>query len=186
MIPDSREIIRALQGAWLLARFKPEGMAWFNITADGFWRSFFAAALLAPFAVITSAIFYSEATVGLVRYVGVDVIHYVLAWSVFPVAMIFVARALKLTEQYVGFIIAYNWFTVIVQAVFFPLNLAISNAAASWSVIFVLLSAEVYFFLVLIFIARTALSIRQGLAVIVTFLNLGLSATLSLAIYSLL
>lgn len=180
MIPDTKEIIRSIQGAWLLARFKPEGMAWFNITADGFWRSFFAAVLLAPFFAVPSAIFYAEATVSLGRYVAADIAHYVLAWIVFPVAMIYVARALNLTDRYVGFIIAYNWSAVIREVVFLPLFLAVAYAGASWAIMFLWLSAGVYFVLIAIFIVRTALGTTLAVGIGITVLDFTLAIALTL------
>ena len=38
-----REVITALYGAYRLARFDPGGLGFYEVTVQGFWRSFFAA-----------------------------------------------------------------------------------------------------------------------------------------------
>ena len=48
MMPDRQEVASSLYGAWRLACLDESGMGYFNISVEGFWRSFFAAVLLAP------------------------------------------------------------------------------------------------------------------------------------------
>ena len=49
MIPTAGETLRALYGAYRLARLDAGGMAYFDSSIGGFWRSFFAAVLVVPF-----------------------------------------------------------------------------------------------------------------------------------------
>jgi len=42
------EIRAALDGSWLLLRNRPEGMAFFDQSLQGFWRSFQVVFLLIP------------------------------------------------------------------------------------------------------------------------------------------
>ena len=42
------ELANALHGAWRLARFDPGGIERFDSTAEAFWRSFWAMAIVAP------------------------------------------------------------------------------------------------------------------------------------------
>ena len=128
LIPSRAEIARSLTGAWRLLLLDPGAMRWFDISLGGFWRSFFAALLVAPLYVLRgllepAAIEVEAAGVG--HAVG-QVLAYVLAWAAFPVAMIFIARFLDLRSAYVGFIVALNWARVL-QAV---LLVAVSGAAA--------------------------------------------------------
>lgn len=48
-MPKFSEIATALYGAYRLARLDPQGMQYFDLSIGGFWRSFFAAVLMAPF-----------------------------------------------------------------------------------------------------------------------------------------
>ena len=51
-MPTRTEIGRSLYGAWRLLLLDPTGVQWFELSIAGFWRSFFAAALIAPVYVI--------------------------------------------------------------------------------------------------------------------------------------
>ena len=48
MMPDHEEVLHSLYGAYRLAFLDRSGMSHFNLSVDGFWRSFFAAVLVAP------------------------------------------------------------------------------------------------------------------------------------------
>ncbi len=48
-MPSLGEVAAALFGAWRLMRFDKGGMAWFDVSIAGFWRSFLAAEIDATF-----------------------------------------------------------------------------------------------------------------------------------------
>ena len=49
------EVVYATYGAWRLARFDCQGLQYFDNTPEAFWRSFYAAVIVAPpFAVLTA------------------------------------------------------------------------------------------------------------------------------------
>ena len=48
MIPSTTEIAYAFYGAWRLAHLDASGLKYFDTSLDGFWKSFFAAVLVAP------------------------------------------------------------------------------------------------------------------------------------------
>ena len=179
-MPDSQEIIRSIQGAFLLARFNIAGMTYFNVTVDGFWRSFFAAVLLAPVIVFTGLVFYAGSDFQAMRIVAVETGQYIAGWVVFPVVMIFVARSMNLTGRYAGYIIAYNWSSVIQVALFTPINLALSNSGPSWVLEFVWLSALAYLVIYLVFIAKTALATKLSIAISLVGLDMLLTLVIIL------
>lgn len=181
-MPDRGEILRSIQGAWQLARFDAGGMAWFNLTLEGFWRSFGAAILLAPFIAIIVVTGHtgSEASVG--RIVTVEVIKYGLTWAVFPLAMIAVARFLDLTQGYVAYIIAYNWANTIQVAIFVPLTLAAGTGLIPVGpASFLVYAAEVYVLVYLWFVARTALQTTTMVAISLVALDVVLSLIIVLS-----
>ena len=47
-IPSLRETLIGIYGAWRLARLERGAMSYFDASAEGFWKSFSAAALLLP------------------------------------------------------------------------------------------------------------------------------------------
>ncbi|MCW8971022.1 MAG: hypothetical protein OQK23_07180, partial [Rhodospirillales bacterium] len=116
------EIARAVYGAYRLARSDPAGMDYFDKTPDGFWRSFTAAFLLAPFYALLIAIDYSDldAAVDPWRYGLVQTIGYATAWVAFPFAMLALSRIIDREKQFVGYICAYNWSAIIQNTVILP------------------------------------------------------------------
>ena len=73
-------------------------MGHFNLTVDGFWRSFFAAVLAAPAYAITLARQWSliEPGVDLGWYVLIEGLTYLCLWAAFPVVAIGLTRAFGL------------------------------------------------------------------------------------------
>ena len=97
-MPDREEVLSALYGAYRLAWFDVAGMAHFNLTVDGFWRSFFAAVLVAPaYAILVGLQVASgeEAIDPGLLLLG-ESIGYILAWCAFPLVAIVLTRLLGL------------------------------------------------------------------------------------------
>lgn len=106
-----REIKRGIWGAARFASFDARGMAYFNLTIQGFWRSFLAALASLPFFLVIAVLTYRPTEP--VHYLNL-VLGYVAVWTLFPLIMVPVMKALKLDEAYVPLIVAYNWSGVIV------------------------------------------------------------------------
>jgi hypothetical protein len=114
-MPSAREVGAALYGAWRLMRFDAGGMAWFDVSITGFWRSFFAAVLVAPgFAVLLVFNLAGRGgePVGLGKAIVVWTVAYAVIWAAFPIAAILITRLLRLGGRYIPLIIAYNWANV--------------------------------------------------------------------------
>jgi len=121
VIPSIRDISNGVTGAWRLAVGDPDAFASFDMSMSGFWKSFWAIFLAAPFWLwlILSERFYrlevSQVTGTLYlmpelnTYVMVDSFAYILNWILFPVLMVFIARLLGVAGRFVPFIIARNW-----------------------------------------------------------------------------
>ena len=174
-MPTGTEIGRSLYGAWRLLLLDPTGVQWFELSIEGFWRSFFAAALIAPVYAIMVVIDAGNvpAGAGPGAIVFVKGIAYGLSWIVFPVAMIFLCRLLGLTETYVPYIIALNWSAIIQTAIFFPLALLSTTGALSAGI-----AAPLTFVVTLgllfyqWFIARNVLQAGPFTAIALVFLDL--------------
>lgn len=114
-MPPPEEIRSSLEGAFRLARFDPAGMGGFNLTVEGFWRSFFAALIALPGYVILVSDTYSAggmpADLGLVVFV--EALAYCANWLAFPLIAALLTRLLGLGSRYVPLIVATNWSTVI-------------------------------------------------------------------------
>ncbi len=113
----------SLYGAYRLARADKSGLNYFDASIDGFWRSFFAAVVIAPLFALFLIIRYSfgEFEASPFRYLMVESISYVIAWVAFPLLMFYIAQAIEREEQYIRYIVAYNWASVWQNFVYIPL-----------------------------------------------------------------
>lgn len=111
MLPSSAEIARSVQGAWLLAQGDTRGLDLFDLSIEGFWRSFAAALLVAPAYLLLLVEQY--ATVGwpqqTLATVVAELVAYGCGWLSFPLAAIFLTRLLGLGARYVPLVVAVNW-----------------------------------------------------------------------------
>jgi hypothetical protein len=120
MIPDQAEVYRSLYGAWRLACQDQRGMLLFNLSVEGFWRSFFAAVLVAPAyaLLIAERLAGREETLELGRVILVQGVAYLLSWAAFPIVALALTPMLGLGSHYSALIIAANWAAVLQVGVF--------------------------------------------------------------------
>ncbi len=176
------EAVNALYGTYRLARMDPGGMAYFNVSEQGFRRSFRAAALVFPMFVLLIAARYGIETIDapLWRYLAVEFIAYVIGWVALPVLMIEVCRQFERTEKYVGFIVAYNWATVLQDALYMPVALlSISGQLTGSGGLFMLLVMAAIIIYTW-FIAKTALDIPGSTAAGVVVIDLVVSFAINM------
>ena len=180
-IITTSEVAQALYGAWRLARFDASGLDQFNNTVEGFWRSFYAMLVAAPFYVILVTLRLSslETTNGPFQIFLIEVIAYVIGWFAYPFVMLYVVELLNRRDRYYRYVAAYNWATVLlivlltlISAVVDGLMLSLPSAAFL-SIVIMLLVLGYWWF-----IARVGLDIK-GWAVGVTSLDFCLGVVLS-------
>ncbi|MCV0429685.1 MAG: hypothetical protein K5905_29960 [Roseibium sp.] len=112
------EIRAALDGSWLLLRNRPEGMAFFDQSIQGFWRSFGVVVLLLPVFLVSGlaekqfyfsenlyhpegfpeGAFWTAQLFGL----GID-------WVALPIILALLAAPIGISQRYVPFIVVRNW-----------------------------------------------------------------------------
>ncbi len=119
-MPNWPEIVRSVQAAWFLARGDTRGLAGFDFSVDGFWKSFAAALVVAPA--------YALVLVDQYRYAGwpentwgaalAELVSFAVGWVAFPLAAIPLTRLLGLSGRYVPLIVANNWSAVIQVALY--------------------------------------------------------------------
>ncbi len=187
-MPSMRDVVAALYGAWRLMRFDAGGMTWFDLSIPGFWRSFFAALLVAPFFAALVGMQFAQgdrpfdpgwATLVLT-------VAYCLYWAAFPIAAILITRLLRLTDRYVALIVAYNWANVPQIAVILLANLIDASELLPGYLGEILPFAAMVFVLVYQwFVTRTALATTTATAIGVVFLQLLIDVFIELAADSL-
>jgi hypothetical protein len=172
------EVARAVQGCWRLARLDPSGMDFFDKTIDGFWRSFWVAVLVAPAYLLLGWFDGGGAAIeaGPARHYTVEVIAYVISWVAYPFAMFYLTRLMDRGEDYVGYIVAYNWSHIFQVAVFLPVWATAPvdpTAPSGWSLIMTV--ATIIVLIYVGYIAKTALRITAMMASGVVALDVALS-----------
>ncbi|MAF94888.1 MAG: hypothetical protein CMM60_03945 [Rhodospirillaceae bacterium] len=161
------EVLTALYGAYRLARLDAGGLGFFDITDQGFWRSFFAAVVVAPLYVILLLIRYSNfpEPIPLFRFIALEAIAYVIAWVAFPLLMASLARMLERDEFYIRYIVAYNWAAVLQNFLYIPIAILAAVGVLSITLSNTLgLLALALIVVYTWFITRTALEVAAGTA----------------------
>jgi hypothetical protein len=108
-----------LRGAWMLARRQPAGVGLFDASPDGYWKSFWAAAFVAPAFIILDWLAGNFDEAGWAVFL-VKSIAYVIDWTAFPLVMVYISDSLGRWPAYTRYIVAYNWSAVVQIAVLFP------------------------------------------------------------------
>ncbi len=126
-MPDVNEIRRSLAGAWRLMTGRADGLRLLDISADGFWNSFFAI----PVALPALAIGWILAANGIAADAGggrlsvvvtlaiVDLSVWVAPLIVFLVA----APQFGLSDRVAQLVVAYNWGEALMSWLAFPVAL---------------------------------------------------------------
>ncbi len=175
---SAREAAFALSGALRLARMDPGGLGHFDTSIAGFWRSFYAAVVVVP-AYILLMIFYAAlepVDAGPGRWVVVEAIAYVIEWTAYPLAMVFISRWLACSDNYIRYIVAHNWANVLGIALFLPVAaIAVLNPALTGLIYLAMIAILVYQW----YVARTALEITGGAAAGLMVFNFVLSFFIS-------
>jgi len=184
------EVTRLIHGAWRVARMDPDALDYFDLTIDGFWRSFAALLVVAPFYIIFLILNYGNQAglelptapvVSTEFYVAVKLVAYIIGWLAFPLIMVPILRLLDLSQNYVPYIIVWNWSNVLVMAVILPTVLLFPPAAQTGAAAkMVLMGAQIATLFYGYLVARAGLRCKIFTAVGVVVLDLLLSLLLSL------
>ena len=168
-MPGWLEIKSSLYGAYRIARLDAGGLAHFNISVEGFWRSFFAAIVVAPAYVLLLLV----RNTALQNQLGdsgpmpaeisfaPEFITYVIGWITWPLIMLLVARLLGRTENFVPYIIVYNWANCIQVGLLLPVAVLTRGSVFPpeiAGIIGVIVTGLVLFYLW--FIARMVLGVK--------------------------
>ena len=174
----AREIVCGLYGAFRLACFDRRGTDFFDKTEEGFWRSFYAAALVLPLFVIFIALRFGEPglTQNAFRYVSGELIAYVISWVAFPLAILPVTRILNREQNFQNFIVAYNWTAALQSMVYLPVAMLATTQVIPDGYANLISSITIGFILVYSwFVVRVVLDTTVMSAVAIVIMDLILS-----------
>jgi hypothetical protein len=122
---SSDETYASLNGAWRLMLGKADGLRQFDLSADGFWNSFFAIVVAAPALIVgwvglANEIGDPNAFAGrfsmLIRLATVDI----GAWVLPLVGLALVAPRAGIGGRFVHYVVASNWASAIIAWMMLP------------------------------------------------------------------
>ena len=169
------QIAKSIYGAWRLARFDAGGLKFFDNSLEEFWRSFFAAVIVAPMAIVSVVIHLAEleASAGPVRIFFVEVVIYVLLWIIFPFIALYIADFIDKGDRYFRYIAARNWAIVLQVALLLVLALLNQMEIIGRGLVITLtMAANILILIYQWFITRAALEVSTRAAVAIVFLDL--------------
>ena len=176
------EIALSLIGSFRLACGDARGIGSFNITHQGFWRSFSAALIVFPIFALLLSVRYlvNEGDVNIVRFMFVYLIAYIIGWIAFPLLANYLTIALNVHANFIRYIVAYNWASVVQNIVYLPFVILVEARLIHEDfsiVVGVILLTLV--FLYTWFVTKTALEVTAIAAVGIVILDLMLSIVIS-------
>ena len=173
---SATHLTTALYGAYRLARADRNGMTYFDSSLDGFWLSFFAAVLVAPIFFLLMMIRFENGGIDATafRFFSIEAIAYTIGWFLFPLIVYYLVQALEKEKRYFGFIIAYNWASVIQNSVYLPFAISFElgvfeGRSAELINLFLLCLVLAYTW----FITKTALDVSGFVASGIVVLDVG-------------
>lgn len=175
-LPSSAEIRAAIKGLGLLLRGDDRALLCYDLSLDGFWRSFWLPlALLLAYVLIMQpdaaelAVYDGDTT----YYMLLQAVKFLLGWVAYFALIAGISRIFGLTARFGIFVILYNWAQAITTAATLPIlagaswDLLPASVLAGWST--ALLLAWLY---IVVRLARHGLGATLPLALTISSLDL--------------
>ena len=169
------QIAKSLYGASRLARFDAGGLQFFDNNLEEFWRSFFAAVIVAPMITVLVVIQLSEQTVGAgpIRIFFAETVIYVLDWMIFPFIALYIADFIDRGDRYFRYIAARNWAIVLQMALFlFIALLSQSGMLGQGLAVTLSIASTIAILIYQGFITKVGLEVSTRAAAAIVFLDL--------------
>lgn len=124
-MPAAEEIQQYLTGAWRMMTGRADGLRMLDVSADGFWNSFFAIVVACPALVVGWVAFANE--LGLGGGVGVRLVTVIRlaivdigSWVLPLVGLALVARPAGISDRFVPYVVASNWASALLVWIMLP------------------------------------------------------------------
>jgi len=128
-MPNFEEIVRYLTGAWRMMTGRRDGLLLLDLSADGFWNSFYAIAVAMP-PLFVGWVGYADSIAGETDSSGSRIILLITlafidiaGWIVPLVLLAFAARPAGISDRFAAYVVASNWGTVITAWMALPSGL---------------------------------------------------------------
>ncbi|MBT5185523.1 MAG: hypothetical protein HOH19_07260 [Kordiimonadaceae bacterium] len=160
-------ILNSILGSWKFVQAKPSAMEYLDQSSDGFWKSFWAIAVMAPVFVLW-AIFNTRNEV-LNSATGIEIsypflsegIFFIIALPFTAFVMIYFTKFMKISENYSSMVIAYNWVSAMIYVIMALITMILLSGFISEQIsAIILMMIRFYFgFYVLWFTLKSSLKI---------------------------
>ena len=176
------EVIRAVYGAARLALLDRKGLEFFDGTVEAYWKSFHAAAIVAPAYALLLVFRLNDldTRAGPIAIVAFETLAYIVGWVAFPLIMIYVCDRLGRFDRYLRYIAAHNWSSVIKVAVLLLVTVFAKGFLGGGQAVLLGLAATVAILFYRWFIARTALEVSGGAAAAIVGLEMTIGILINL------
>lgn len=188
---------RSFEAACMLAVRNEKAWDEFELTSDGFFKSFSALLLVIPLNILFDlfAVRLAEVrTVGQGGTVAQGAYGYGEAlfstavlgveWLIFPLVSALLVWFLRLQSRFVPFIVAHNWGRVVTELLNLPaialFSMGLIDHQIAMDLLFIALGLTLYF---RFYIAQSALGVGWGLAIAIAVLELLVTVLFSVLIY---
>jgi len=179
----TQKTANAVLGALKLARFDASGLKLMESSRDGFFNSFWAAVIIAPFFILFLALKWQSGFVegDIVRYAVIEASVYIMSWVLFPLVMIEICKIFGWQKNYFAFGTARNWTVLVQNSLYLPIAMAdvsglidITTSAPMLQVVFI------YMLIYSWFVARGALGVSALAAVGVVVADLAVAIAINI------
>lgn len=163
----------SLKAALKLVKLNPNSMEYFDLSSDGFWKSFWAIAVMVPGLVMVSMFQYQ----GVVNQASPEetmaypflsnVVFFSLALPFTAFVMAYFTKFMKIDEHYPSMVIAYNWMSALVYLIMVILTVILGSGILSNNISGVILTVVGFYFSIYIhwFTFKVGLQISGALAI---------------------
>ena len=175
------ELSMGLTGAWRLAHGDRAGLSYFDASANGAIRSFYAALLALPLATLFLGLDLANQDIDspVAAIVLVFLLAFALDWAAFPLAVLGLAPMMGYEDNVLRYIPALNWARVLELVVLLPaavLGAAEAGGIGAMFRIALMIIVLVYHW----FVAKAALEVTGPQAAFLVALNLLMGFIISL------
>ncbi len=122
-MPGWMEVRQGLHGAWRLAHGELQAMQRFDVTADGFYRSFGVWIFVIPIQVLLVLAIAEPGEQDGLALAAVEVVLILAAWLIYATASALLLHQAGRGQGFAGFMIAYNWAQLLLTLVVVPIFL---------------------------------------------------------------